>query len=643
MADLNSSYALPYITVEPQIRKHPEKTKKPNQNPINFLTGDQVDGKELTLDQSFRSPKIINANSNPRSEVQGADCSSTYVDCSISSYSEPKPKVLIKIEFDPDYVLFRTILAFDLLLTFYRVTEKISSDSPTHQLWLLLDKRGPVTPAAGKRIHSPEEESSNKRLRSADASAKAPNPASAPVETNPEGESSSAATPSKIQSLLSSPLIQSTPSDPKGPYTPPNITLIARHIQSSCLDEARDWIPADGDGFESKWAQDHIIFNPKSEPDDASLFPRFRYYFDAAVYALMKAVGPSERWKYAPADFNSHGDILSKRVSVGLPAVSDNLQIIRYDKKPLRGSVPLVLPDVHLPDYVDVDKTNKPDWPAQKFGALDVRPVPATKEKQTNEAVFRRNQQRFKESGLKALSGVPDHDDEPASDEANVQTLTNAIARTGPNPSRPGHSRKASQLSPPSGPPIMASLTSQNKKNSDDVFTNSAVGFGKADTKILKVNLQEAITVIGEIDVLRTTVSKLQNEVQGQNFHLKQTQPAISQPADVRPATQPALLQPADIQADAIQASVHADPKADIRAAMEDDIQPDGTSAENAARAHVSPQREHGGYVDPFRTGSQDTESNPEAANAEQEQSENGESGSSGLLELGRRILGWGR
>ncbi|KAF7939587.1 hypothetical protein EAE99_001392 [Botrytis elliptica] len=386
MADLNSSYALPYITVEPQIRKHPEKTKKPNQNPINFLTDDQVDGKELTLDQSFRSPKIINANSNPRSEVQGADCSSTYVDCSISSYSEPKPKVLIKIEFDPDYAPCLTAVL------------------------------------------------SHQRLESA-----------LPVETNPEGESSSAATPSKIQSLLSSPLIQSTPSDPKGPYTPPNITLIARHIQSSCLDEARDWIPADGDGVESKWAQDHIIFNPKSEPDDASSFPRFRYYFDAAVYAPMRVVGPSERWKYAPADFNSHGEILSKRVSVGLPAVSDNRQIVRYDKKPLRGSVPLVLPDHHLPDYVDVDKTNKPDWPAQKFGDLEVRPVPETREKLTNEAVFRRNQQRYKESGLKALSGVPDHDDEPASDEANVQTSTKAIARTGPNPSRPGHSRKASQ------------------------------------------------------------------------------------------------------------------------------------------------------------------------------------------------------
>ncbi|KAF7931607.1 uncharacterized protein EAE98_004343 [Botrytis deweyae] len=384
MADLNSFYALLYITVEPQIRKHPEKTKKANQNPINFLTDDQVDGKELTLDQSFRSPKIINANSNPRSEVQGADCSSTYVDCSISSYSEPKPKVLIKIEFDPDYVLFRTKV---LLIR-----------PPTNSgcCWTsgAMSDSGPVTPAAGKRIHSPEGESSNKRLRSADASAKAPNPASAPVETNPE---------------------------------------------------ARDWIPADGDGVESKWAQDHIIFNPKSEPDDASSFPRFRYYFDAAVYAPMRVVGPSERWKYAPADFNSHGEILSKRVSVGLPAVSDNRQIVRYDKKPLRGSVPLVLPDHHLPDYVDFDKTNKPDWPAQKFGDLEVRPVPETREKLTNEAVFRRNQQRYKESGLKALSGVPDHDDEPASDEANVQTSTKAIARTGPNPSRPGHSRKASQ------------------------------------------------------------------------------------------------------------------------------------------------------------------------------------------------------
>ncbi|KAF7886963.1 uncharacterized protein EAF02_003610 [Botrytis sinoallii] len=456
----------------------------------------------------------------------------------------------------------------------------------------------PVTPAAGKRIHSPEGESSNKHLRSAethkqsvfttpsgaDASAKAQNPVSAPVETNPEGESSSAATLSKIQSLLSGSLIHSTPSDPKRPYTPPNITLIARNIQSSCLDKARDWIPADGDGVESKWAQDHIIFNPTSEPDDASSFPRFRYYFDAAVYALMRVVGASDRCKYAPADFNSHGDILRKRVSVGLSAVSDNLQIIRYDKKPLRGSVPLALPDHHLPDYVDVDKSNKPDWPAQKFGDLDVRPVPNTREELANEAIFQKNQQRYKESGLKALSGVPDHDDEPPSDEADVQTLINAIARTDANPSRPSHSRKVSQPSPLSGPPIMATLTSQNNKNSDDVFANSVVGFGKADTKILKANLQKAITAIEEIDVLRTTVSKLQNEVQ-----------AGIQPADIEPAviqadiqadteanairsadTQSAIFQPADIQAGAIQAaviqagviqvSVHADTEADIEA-----------------------------------------------------------------------------
>ncbi|KAF7939586.1 hypothetical protein EAE99_001391 [Botrytis elliptica] len=47
----------------------------------------------------------------------------------------------------------------------------------------------------------------------------------------------------------------------------------------------------------------------------------------------------------------------------------------------------------------------------------------------------------------------------------------------------------------------MAPLTSQNNKNSDDVFANSVVGFGKANTKILKANLQEEITAIGEIEV----------------------------------------------------------------------------------------------------------------------------------------------
>ncbi|THV51332.1 hypothetical protein BGAL_0114g00040 [Botrytis galanthina] len=62
MADLNSCCALPYIPVEPQIRKYLEKTKEVSKSLINFLTHDQVDGKELTLNQSSRSPKIINAN-----------------------------------------------------------------------------------------------------------------------------------------------------------------------------------------------------------------------------------------------------------------------------------------------------------------------------------------------------------------------------------------------------------------------------------------------------------------------------------------------------------------------------------------------------------------------------------------------------
>ncbi|TGO66751.1 hypothetical protein BOTNAR_0055g00310 [Botryotinia narcissicola] len=57
MADINLCCALPYIPVKPQIQN-----KEANKNLINFSMHDQIDGKELTLNQSFRSPKIINAN-----------------------------------------------------------------------------------------------------------------------------------------------------------------------------------------------------------------------------------------------------------------------------------------------------------------------------------------------------------------------------------------------------------------------------------------------------------------------------------------------------------------------------------------------------------------------------------------------------
>ncbi|TGO28832.1 hypothetical protein BPAE_0022g00220 [Botrytis paeoniae] len=123
-----------------------------------------------------------------------------------------------------------------------------------------------------------------------------------------------------------------------------------------------------------------ILFNPSVPSPRDNKLPTRRFYGDLAC-AVMSTENISAkimRHLKAPADYDSHGKLLSTRVSVGLPAMNAAGQILLVDGNPMPGFLRDIA--VQFPRYDKIEATAKAAvygkdaaWYEQKFRATNAR------------------------------------------------------------------------------------------------------------------------------------------------------------------------------------------------------------------------------------------------------------------------------
>ncbi|KAF7937551.1 uncharacterized protein EAE98_001865 [Botrytis deweyae] len=128
------------------------------------------------------------------------------------------------------------------------------------------------------------------------------------------------------------------------------------------------------------WHTRPILFNPSVPSPRDNKLPTRRFYGDLACAVMSTEYISSKMMRHlkAPADYDSHGKLLSTRVSVGLPAMNAAGQILLVDGKPMLG----FLRDIaeQFPRYDKIEVTAKAAvcgkdaaWYEQKFRDTNAR------------------------------------------------------------------------------------------------------------------------------------------------------------------------------------------------------------------------------------------------------------------------------
>ncbi|KAF7948872.1 hypothetical protein EAE96_008054 [Botrytis aclada] len=128
------------------------------------------------------------------------------------------------------------------------------------------------------------------------------------------------------------------------------------------------------------WHTKPILFNPSVPVPRDNKLPTRRFYGDLACAVMSTAYLSAKIMHHlkAPADYDSHGKLLSTRVSVGLPAMNAAGQILLVDGKPMLG----FLRDFaeQFPRYDKIEATAKAAvcgkdaaWYEQKFRDTNAR------------------------------------------------------------------------------------------------------------------------------------------------------------------------------------------------------------------------------------------------------------------------------